>query len=190
MALAIEGKGPSCFLLLWCLSIVEGKISGADPDLVPLWPRDPGWTTRIIFPRAWKQFIGVYKLKFFDADPGSGIEKIRKTGKNAPVKNVNNADNPVSIRYSVSKCKHLPLRSSQPKNSGRFPTENRAGIFKEAMGARNRGGRGLSYRPARLNRLAEFIPWIDSGAPYTFKNTGSAKSRKMTNMGLANSGLS
>jgi hypothetical protein len=34
-----------------------------------------------------------------------------------------------------------------------------AGIFKESMGARNRGGIGLSYRPARLHRLAEFIPW-------------------------------
>ncbi len=44
----------------------------------------------------------------------------------------------------------------------------------ESMGARNRGGRGLSYRPARL-----YIGWrnsflgIDSVAPYTFKNTGS-----------------
>jgi hypothetical protein len=50
----------------------------------------------------------------------------------------------------------------------------RAGIFKESMGARNRGGRGLSYRPARI-----YIGWrnsflgIDSGAPFTFKNTGS-----------------
>jgi hypothetical protein len=35
----------------------------------------------------------------------------------------------------------------------------RAGIFKESMGPRNRGGIGLSYRPARLHRLAEFIPW-------------------------------
>ncbi len=26
-------------------------------------------------------------------------------------------------------------------------------------GAKNRGGIGLSYRPARLHRLAEFIPW-------------------------------
>jgi hypothetical protein len=34
-----------------------------------------------------------------------------------------------------------------------------AGIFKVSRGARNRGGRGLSYRPARLHRLAEFIPW-------------------------------
>jgi hypothetical protein len=29
-----------------------------------------------------------------------------------------------------------------------------AGIFKQAMGARNRVGIGLSYRPARLHRLA------------------------------------
>jgi hypothetical protein len=27
------------------------------------------------------------------------------------------------------------------------------------MGARNRIGIGLSYRPARLHRLAELIPW-------------------------------
>jgi hypothetical protein len=33
-----------------------------------------------------------------------------------------------------------------------------AGIFKQSMGARNRGGIGLSYWPARLHRLAEFIP--------------------------------
>jgi hypothetical protein len=32
----------------------------------------------------------------------------------------------------------------------------RAGIFKKSMGARNRGGIGLSYRPARLHRLGEF----------------------------------
>jgi hypothetical protein len=31
--------------------------------------------------------------------------------------------------------------------------------FKQSMGARNRGGIGLSYRPARLHRLAEFITW-------------------------------
>jgi hypothetical protein len=35
----------------------------------------------------------------------------------------------------------------------------RAGIFKQSMGARSRGGIGLSYRPARLHRLAEFISW-------------------------------
>jgi hypothetical protein len=34
-----------------------------------------------------------------------------------------------------------------------------AGIFNQSMGARNRVGVGLSYQPARLHRLAEFIPW-------------------------------
>jgi hypothetical protein len=33
-----------------------------------------------------------------------------------------------------------------------------AGIFIQSMGARNRVGIGLSYRPARLHRLAELIP--------------------------------
>ncbi len=33
-----------------------------------------------------------------------------------------------------------------------------AGIFKQSMGARNRIGIGLSYRPAWLHRLAELIP--------------------------------
>ncbi len=33
----------------------------------------------------------------------------------------------------------------------------RAGIFKKSMGARHRGGIGFSYRHARLHRLAEFI---------------------------------
>ena len=33
-----------------------------------------------------------------------------------------------------------------------------ARILEQSMGARNRVGIGLSYRPARLHRLAEFIP--------------------------------
>jgi hypothetical protein len=37
--------------------------------------------------------------------------------------------------------------------------QNSAGIFKQSMGARNRVGIGLLYRPARLHRLAETIPW-------------------------------
>jgi hypothetical protein len=44
-------------------------------------------------------------------------------------------------------------------------TESRAGIFKKSMGARNRGGIGLSYRPVRLHRLAEFIPWNQFRGP-------------------------
>jgi len=35
----------------------------------------------------------------------------------------------------------------------------RARIFKQSMGARNRVRIGLSYRPARLHRLAELMPW-------------------------------
>jgi hypothetical protein len=42
------------------------------------------------------------------------------------------------------------------------------------MGARNRVGIVLSYRPARLHRLTESFLGIDSSAPQTFKNTGSA----------------
>jgi hypothetical protein len=34
-----------------------------------------------------------------------------------------------------------------------------AGIFKQSMGARNRVEIGLLYRPTRLHRLAELIPW-------------------------------
>jgi hypothetical protein len=41
----------------------------------------------------------------------------------------------------------------------------RAGIFKKSMGARHRGGIGFSYRPARLHRLAEFIPWNQCRGP-------------------------
>jgi hypothetical protein len=36
--------------------------------------------------------------------------------------------------------------------------ETRAGILKKSMGARHRVGIGLSYRPARLHRLAELMP--------------------------------
>ncbi len=41
------------------------------------------------------------------------------------------------------------------------------------MGARNREGIGLSHRPARLHRLANSFLGINSGAPYTLKNTYS-----------------
>ncbi len=45
------------------------------------------------------------------------------------------------------------------------PKISRAGIFKKSMGARHRGGIGFSYRPARLHRLAEFIPWNQCQGP-------------------------
>jgi hypothetical protein len=44
-------------------------------------------------------------------------------------------------------------------------SDDRAGIFKKSMGARHRGGIGFSYRPARLHRLAEFIPWHQFRGP-------------------------
>ncbi len=37
-------------------------------------------------------------------------------------------------------------------------SQYRAGIFKKSMGARHRVRIGLSYRPARLHRLAELMP--------------------------------
>jgi hypothetical protein len=56
--------------------------------------------------------------------------------------------------------------SSQNGMCHTFPQYHyRAGIFKKSMGARNRGGIGLSYRPAWLHRLAEFIPWNQFRAP-------------------------
>ncbi len=74
--------------------------------------------------------------------------------------------------YCQSWCK---IMENKPFKSSLNIFPCRAGIFKESiMGARYRGGRGLSYRPARL-----YIGWrnsflgIDSGAPHTFKNTGS-----------------
>jgi hypothetical protein len=42
------------------------------------------------------------------------------------------------------------------------------------MGTRHRGGIGFSYRPARLHRLAEFIPWHQfRGLINIFISTGS-----------------
>jgi hypothetical protein len=52
-------------------------------------------------------------------------------------------------------CRLYPSSLQQPRQC-LAPTE---GIFKQSMGARNRVGIGFSYRPARLHRLAEFIPW-------------------------------
>ncbi len=50
-----------------------------------------------------------------------------------------------------------------------------AGIFKQSMGARNRVGIGLSYRPARIHTTAwrNWFFGIDSWTPLKFKNSGS-----------------
>jgi hypothetical protein len=43
-----------------------------------------------------------------------------------------------------------------------------AGILEQSMVTRNRVGVGLSYRPARLHRLAESIPWNRFVGPKNF----------------------
>ncbi len=50
-----------------------------------------------------------------------------------------------NIRVFKAMIKHLKT----PSEAGRF----------QSMGARNRVGIGLSYRPARLHSLAELVPW-------------------------------
>ncbi len=53
------------------------------------------------------------------------------------------------------------------KKSMIHKAETCAGILEQSMGAKNRVGIGLSYRPGRLHvhRLAESVPGIDSCAP-------------------------
>ncbi len=75
---------------------------------------------------------------------------------------------------------HQNLQEDDRHASDTFPNNSEAwaGIFKQSMGARNREGIGLSYRPARLHRLAEFIPWNRFLGSINFKYTGS-ESRKI-----------
>jgi hypothetical protein len=62
--------------------------------------------------------------------------------------------------HFVTRAGHI----EEPGQSISF-VEYRAGIFKKSMGAMHRGGIGFSYRPARLHRLAEFIPWNQCWGP-------------------------
>ncbi len=55
-------------------------------------------------------------------------------------------------------------------------------IFKQSMGARNRVGIGLLYRPAKLHRLAELITWNRFLGSLKFKNLGSADNRSTAKM--------
>jgi hypothetical protein len=41
---------------------------------------DPRCSSRIIFPRAWKQLFELKTLKFFDADPDPGIRNLFDPG--------------------------------------------------------------------------------------------------------------
>ncbi len=60
----------------------------------------------------------------------------------------------------INKCINYSIHPCRCRGQGQ-PTcaQSWAGIFKQSMGAMNRVGIGLSYRPARLHRQAEFIPW-------------------------------
>ncbi len=68
-----------------CINQFCGSRSGIRCLFDP-WIRDPGWvkksrwTSRIIFPRAKKQFFGLKILQFFDADPESFWPWIRDPG--------------------------------------------------------------------------------------------------------------
>ncbi len=59
-----------------------------------------------------------------------------------------------------------------------------AGIFKQSMRARNRVGTGLSYRPARLHRIAELISWS------RFSDTWKVKSLKIWAQNIRQAGIS
>ncbi len=65
-----------------------------------------------------------------------------------------------STAVTVQHCsqRHTGILNQKPTAS-LLSLNFRAGIFKQSMGARNRVGIGLSYLPARLHRLAEFIHW-------------------------------
>ncbi len=70
----------------------------------------------------------------------------------------------MSGRYHSPVCRTGPpeplfLRVYGEQKSIPPAYEAYAGIFKQSIRARNRVGILLSYRPARLHRLAEFIPW-------------------------------
>ncbi len=91
---------------IWCLFhpwIRDGRKSASGSGI---W--DPGWTTRIIFFRDQKPFFcfyGVKILKFFDEDPGSGMEtaRIRDPGwkKSDPGSGIIIPDPPHWILYRV-----------------------------------------------------------------------------------------
>jgi hypothetical protein len=53
-----------------------------------------------------------------------------------------------------------------------------AGILEQSMGARNRVGIGLPYRPARLHRLAELTSWSQCLDSLKIKNTGTGLEEK------------
>ncbi len=66
------GSGTRCLFTPWIWDPGWVKIRIRDPD--------PGWTTQIIFPRAYKQFFGLKYLNFLMRRSGSGIRNLFDPG--------------------------------------------------------------------------------------------------------------
>jgi hypothetical protein len=81
----------------------------------------------------------------------------------------------ISLSYRSLICKRLRNPRIYSKESNPPAYASRAGILKQSMGARNRVGRRLSYRPARLYRLAELNPWNRFLESLKAKTSGSGR---------------
>jgi hypothetical protein len=97
------GSGIRCLLDPWIRD--PGWVKSQDPD--------PGWTNRIIFPRAWKPVFWVKILTFFDAYLGSGMKKfgsgIRDGKKSDPGSGINIPDPQHCVCIWICICESLVL---------------------------------------------------------------------------------
>ncbi len=64
----------------------------------------------------------------------------------------------ICLCWRISVCIMAWINVSVYKNQCYYNRQN-TGSFKQSRGARLWVGMGLSYLPARLHRLGEFIPW-------------------------------
>ncbi len=118
------------------------------PDPGPFWPLDPGWvkskdpdpgwTTRIMFPRAHKPFFWVKILKLFDADPGwknsdPGWKKV-ESAINIPDPQHWNKDFDGGPRRATSALRCLCIKWKTVGGNGQ--------VDLLAQHTQNRGGRG------------------------------------------------
>ncbi len=93
---------------------------------VTFWPPDPGWTSRIIFPRAWKQFFGLKILKFVDADPEyfwpwirDGKIRIRDKHPGSETLILCKSERPLSLGHRVPPSAVRPVK--RPARTGPDP---------------------------------------------------------------------
>jgi hypothetical protein len=57
----------------------------------------------------------------------------------------------------------IPKQAYNARNSSLILATTSAGVLEQSMGATNRVGIELSYRPGRMHRLAESIPGLLEG---------------------------